>query len=156
VSAHPCPLDPDPPVDIRGVRFAALVTAAVLVLALVTGSALLLAAQAAGFALGVVAGPRFAPYPVLYRHLVAPCLGPATETRSATSVRSGQGVGLVLACAGALGHLAGAPVTGTVAVALALTAALLDAVGGVRVGRGVHRLALPLITRIRNHQGVTA
>jgi len=42
---------PDPPVDPRGVRFAAAVTTAVLVLVLVSGSAWLLAAQVVVFAL---------------------------------------------------------------------------------------------------------
>ena len=63
---------PDPPVDPRGVRFAAAVTTAVLVLVLVTGSAWLLAAQVAVFALGAFAGLRFAPYTAAFRLLVAP------------------------------------------------------------------------------------
>ena len=45
-------------------RFAAVVTTVVLALVLVTGSAWLLAAQVAVFALGAFAGLRFAPYSV--------------------------------------------------------------------------------------------
>jgi len=45
---------PDPPVDPRGVRFAAAVTTIVLALVLVTGSVWRLAAQVAGQAVGFV------------------------------------------------------------------------------------------------------
>lgn len=83
MSVRACPADRDPPVDARGVRLAAAVTTAVLVLVLVSGSGLLLAAQGAVFALGAFAGLRFAPYSVLYRVLVAPRLGPATATEGA-------------------------------------------------------------------------
>ncbi len=45
---------PDPPVDPRGVRFAAAVTTAVLVLVLVTGSAWVRFSQAVGFVFAAV------------------------------------------------------------------------------------------------------
>jgi hypothetical protein len=51
-----------PPVDPRCVRFSAALTTVVLALVLVSGSGWLLAAQALVFALGSVAGLRFAPY----------------------------------------------------------------------------------------------
>ena len=62
-------------------RFAAAVTTVVLALVLVTGSAWLLAAQVAVFALGAFAGLRFAPYTAAFRLLVAPRIGPPTATR---------------------------------------------------------------------------
>jgi hypothetical protein len=69
---------PDPPVDPRGVRFAAAVTAVVLALVLLTGSVWLLAAQVTVFALAAFAGLRFTPYTVAFRLLVAPRIGPPT------------------------------------------------------------------------------
>ena len=84
-------------VDVRGPRFAAWVTTVVLAVVLLTGSGWLLAAQALAFALGAFVGLGAAPYPVLYRNLVAPRLGPVTEREDATPVRFAQGVGLVFA-----------------------------------------------------------
>src|SRR5690349_6266937 len=56
--------------DPRGPRFAALLTTLVLLVVLVTGSGVLLAAQAVVFALGAVLGLRRSPYGWLYRRLV--------------------------------------------------------------------------------------
>ena len=92
---------PEPPVDSRGVRFAAAVTTVVLVLVLVTGSAWLLAAQVAVFALGAFAGLRFAPYSVAFRLLVAPRIGPSTAREDTAPVRFSQAVGFVFAAVGA-------------------------------------------------------
>lgn len=156
MSTRACPVDGDPPVDARGVRFAAAVTTAVLALVLATGSSLLLAAQAAVFALGAFAGLRFAPYSVLYRRLVAPRLGPPTATEGSAPVRFSQGVGLLFAAVGTVGYLAGAPVVGAVATAFALVAALLNAAVGFCLGCEMYGLLHPLIHRFRNQQGATA
>ena len=79
-------------VDVRGPRFAAWITAVVLAVALVLGSGVLVAVQAAVFAVGAFAGLRYAPYGVLFRGFVAPHLGPVRErepeaalSRAATS-----------------------------------------------------------------------
>lgn len=159
MSASACPVDADPPVDARGVRFAAAVTTVVLVIVLATGSGLLLTAQGAVFALGAFAGLRFAPYSLLYRRLVAPRLGPATDLEGSAPVRFSQGVGLLFAVVGAVGYLAGAPVVGVVATAFALVAALLNAAVGYCLGCRMYSALLPLITRFRTHrttQGATA
>lgn len=157
MSTSACPVDRDPPVDARGVRFAAAVTSVVLVLVLVSGSGVLLAAQAAVFALGAFAGLRFAPYAVAYRRLVAPRLGPVTAREGSAPVRFSQGVGLVFAAVGAVGYLAGAPVVGIVATAFALVAAALNAVFGYCLGCRMYSALLPLITRFRtNRQGAIA
>ncbi|MGH3804505.1 MAG: DUF4395 domain-containing protein, partial [Pseudonocardiaceae bacterium] len=95
----------DSAIDPRGLRFAAWVTTAVLVIVLVTGSAVLLAAQAVVFAIGAFAGLQLHPYGVIYRAYVAPRLGPPTsrpacrvetsaERHNPASVRFAQGVGL--------------------------------------------------------------
>ena len=66
-------------VDVRGPRFAASVTAVVLAVALVLGSGVLVAVQAAVFAVGAFAGLRYAPYGAFFRLVVAPRLGPVRE-----------------------------------------------------------------------------
>ena len=56
-------------VDVRGPRFGAWVTTVVLVVVLLTGNGWLLAAQAVVFAVGGLAGLRYAPYGLLFRAL---------------------------------------------------------------------------------------
>src|SRR5204862_534021 len=83
-----------------GPRFGAVITTVVLAVVLLTGSAWLLAAQLAVFAVGALAGLRYAPYGLLYRYLVRPRLGPPASTEPAAPPRFSQGVGMVFAAAG--------------------------------------------------------
>ena len=129
-------------IDVRGPRFAAWVTSVVLAVALLTGSGVLVALQAAVFAVGAFAGLRYAPYGVLFRRLVAPRLGPAREREPEAPPRFAQGVGLVFALIGAAGYLAGAPVLGAVATGMALAAALLNAATGFCLGCEMYLLLL--------------
>jgi uncharacterized protein DUF4395 len=144
MSRSPVPADAPavdvPTVDVRGPRFAAWVTSAVLVLALVLGSGELVAAQAVVFAVGAFAGMRRAPYALLFRVLVAPRLGPAREREPEAPLRFAQLVGLLFALTGAAGYLLGAPVLGAVATGLALVAALLNAATGFCLGCELHLL----------------
>jgi hypothetical protein len=121
-------------VDVRGPRFGAWVTSAVLALALLTANGWVVAAQAVVFAVGALAGLRYAPYGVLFRRLVAPRLGPVREREPEAPPRFAQLVGLVFAVVGATGYLLGAPVVGAVATGLALVAALLNAATGFCLG----------------------
>ncbi|SDC14450.1 protein of unknown function [Geodermatophilus telluris] len=121
-------------VDVRGPRFAAWVTSAVLAVVLLTGSGPLVAVQAVVFAVGAAAGLRHAPYAVLFRTLVAPRLGPAREREPEAPLRFAQLVGFVFAAVGAAGYLLGAPLLGAVATGLALVAALLNAATGFCLG----------------------
>ena len=121
-------------VDVRGPRFAAWVTSVVLAVALITASGALVAVQAAVFAVGALAGLRYAPYGVLFRVLVAPRLGPVREREPEAPPRFAQLVGLVFAVVGAAGYLSGAPLVGAVATGLALVAALLNAATGLCLG----------------------
>ena len=74
-------------VDPRGQRFAAALTAVVLVAVLLTGSAWLLAAQAVVFGIGAGLGLKYAPYGQIYRRLVRPRLGPQGQiTRRASGL----------------------------------------------------------------------
>ncbi|WP_034511846.1 DUF4395 domain-containing protein [Blastococcus sp. URHD0036] len=133
------PVD-DPVVDVRGPRFAAWVTSAVLVLALLLGSGWVVGAQAVVFAVGAFAGIRRAPYALLFRVLVAPRLGPVREREPEAPLRFAQLVGLLFAVTGAAGYLLGAPVLGAVATGFALVAALLNAATGFCLGCELHLL----------------
>ena len=128
-------------VDVRGPRFGAWVTTAVLAVALLTGSGWLVAAQAVVFAVGALAGLRVSPYGLLFRVLVAPRLGPVREREPEAPPRFAQLVGLLFAVVGAAGYLLGAPVVGAVATGLALVAALLNAATGFCLGCELYLIA---------------
>jgi hypothetical protein len=128
-------------VDVRGPRFAAWVTAAVLAIALITGNGWLVAGQAVVFAVGAFAGLRYAPYALLFRLLVAPRLGPVREREAEAPPRFAQLVGLLFAVVGAVGYLLGAPAVGAVATGLALVAALLNAATGFCLGCELYLIA---------------
>ena len=121
-------------VDVRGPRFAAWVTSAVLAVVLLTGNVALLAVQALVFATGALLGMRRHPYGVLFRVLVGPRLGPVREREPEPPLRFAQSVGLAFAVAGTVGYFLGAPLFGALATGLALAAALLNAAVGFCLG----------------------
>lgn len=149
----PSPSRPTPAdqVDVRGPRFAAWVTTAVLLAVLVVSAvsaaaaATLLAGQAAVFAVGAALGPRRHPYGVLFRHLIAPRLGPVTEREPVAPLRFAQFVGLLFATLGVVGFASGAALLGTVATAFALAAAFLNAAFGICLGCQIY----PLFAHLR-------
>jgi hypothetical protein len=114
-------------IDARGPRVSAAITTVVLAAALVTGSGWLLLAQTLVFAIGALAGLRYAPYGILYRFLIRPRLGPPPKTEAEAPPRFAQGVGMVIAGIGTIGFALGMPVAGMVFAALALAAAFLNA-----------------------------
>jgi uncharacterized protein DUF4395 len=114
-------------IDPRGARFGAAITAAVLAVVLITGSAWLLGAQVVVFAIGALAGLRYAPYGIVFRRLIRPRLGPPAHTEPEAPPRFAQGVGMVIAIGGVLGYATGATALGIVLTALALAAAFLNA-----------------------------
>jgi hypothetical protein len=115
-------------IDSRGPRFGAVITTVVLAAVLATSSGWLLFAQTLVFAVGALAGLRYAPYGLLYRYLIRPRLGPPSKTEAEAPPRFSQGVGMVIAGIGALLFALGQPVAGLVFAALALVAAFLNAV----------------------------
>jgi hypothetical protein len=120
-------------VDSRGPRFGATITTLVLAVVLITAgvshlvAGWLLFAQTLIFAVGALAGLRFAPYGLIFRRLVRPRLGPPSKTEPEAPPRFSQGVGMVFAGIGAIGFAAGVPVLGIVFAAFALAAAFLNA-----------------------------
>ena len=125
-------------IDPRGPRFGAVITVVVLAAVLITGSAWLLGAQMLVFAIGAVAGLRYAPYGIVYRRLVRPRLGPPAHTEAEAPPRFAQGVGMVFALAGVLGYATGATAAGIAFTALALVAAFLNAAFDICLGCQVY------------------
>jgi hypothetical protein len=138
-------------VDVRGPRFAAWVTTSVLVVVLLTSAvsmpaaALLLGAQAAVFAITAWRGPRRGPYGMVFAHLVAPRLTPATEREPVPPLKFAQLVGLIFAVIGVVGFATGQSAVGLTATAMALVAAFLNAAFAICLGCQLY----PLIARFR-------
>ena len=132
-------------VDPRGLRLAAWITTVVLAVVLLTGSWVLLAVQTAIFAVGTLAGLRWAPYGLLYRLVVAPRLGPPAELELAAPPRFAQGVGFAFALVGTVGYTTGLALLGVVATACALAAAFLNAAFGLCLGCELYLLVLRIL-----------
>ena len=121
-------------IDPRGQRVAAALTTIVLAAVLLTGNLWLLLAQAAVFAIGVLAGPASTPYAWLFRQLIRPRLAPPSEVEAAEPPRFAQLCGLSFAAVGLLGAALGSGVVVRAAVAVALAAAVLTAAFGFCLG----------------------
>jgi Domain of unknown function (DUF4395) len=138
-------------VDVRGPRFAAWVTTAVLVITLLVSAfrplaaAVILGVQALIFAIGAVGGPRRHPYGRVFALLVAPRLGPVKEREPVPPLKFAQLVGLIFAVAGAATFAGGAFLVGVIAGAAALVAAFLNAAFGICLGCQLY----PLVARFR-------
>ena len=138
-------------VDVRGPRFAAWVTTAVLVITLLVSAfsplvaAVILGLQALIFAIGAVGGPRRHPYGRVFALLVAPRLGPVKEREPVPPLKFAQLVGLIFAVAGAAAFAGGAFLVGVIASAAALVAAFLNAAFGICLGCQLY----PLVARFR-------
>ncbi|MBF6134057.1 DUF4395 domain-containing protein [Nocardia otitidiscaviarum] len=141
---------PSGQVDVRGPRFAAWITTAVLVLTLILSAfsplaaGILLAAQAVVFALGALRGPSGSPYGLLYKNLVLPRIGPSPAVEPVAPLRFAQLVGLIFAVLGVIGFAASTPVAGAVFTGFALFAAFLNAAFGVCLGCKLY----PLVSRL--------
>jgi len=138
-------------VDVRGPRFAAWVTTAVLVLALIVSTAsslvaaVILAVQAIIFAIGAVGGPRKHPYGRIFATVVAPRVGPVQDREPTAPLKFAQLVGLIFAVLGVVGFATGAVLFGVIAAAAALAAAFLNAAFGICLGCQLY----PLVARFR-------
>lgn len=119
--------------DPRGQRFAAALTTVVIALVLSTGSGWLALAQAAVFAV-TAWKPGLGPYPLVFRVLIRPRIGPPAEREPAAPVRFAQLVGFVFLSVSAAGHLGGVTAVGVVAAAFGLLAAFLNAAFGLCLG----------------------
>jgi hypothetical protein len=138
-------------VDVRGPRFAAWVTTAVLQIALIVSAlspvaaAIVLGLQTVVFAIGALGGPRRHPYGRVFATVVAPRLGPVKEREPVPPLKFAQLVGFVFAVCGVAGFAAGAVLVGVIATAAALVAAFLNAAFGICLGCQLY----PLVARFR-------
>ena len=138
-------------VDVRGPRFAAWVTTAVLLAVLVVSAfstvaaAILLAAQAVVFAIGALRGPRQHPYGLIFAKFAAPRLSPVTEREPVPPLKFAQLVGFIFAVVGVVGFALGVQLLGVIATAFALFAAFLNAAFGICLGCQLY----PLVARLR-------
>jgi hypothetical protein len=121
-------------IDPRGPRFGALITMAMFVVVLTTGSVWVLAAQAVMFAAGAFLGLARSPYGLLYRWLVRPRLGPPGDLEAAAPPRFAQALGLVISLIGIIGYGSGLTPLGMAAAAAGLVAAVLNGVFGLCLG----------------------
>lgn len=134
-------------IDARGPRFGAAVTTVVLAVALITGSAWLLAWQTLAFALGAAGGVGRSPYGWVFRTLMRPRLGPPTEFEAPQPPRFAQAVGLVFAAVGLIGLTTGPAWLGLAATGAALGAAFLNAVFGYCLGCEMYLLVRRVTVR---------
>lgn len=138
-------------VDVRGPRFVAWITTAVLVIVLLASgvsapaAAVILALQAAVFAIGAVGGPQRHPYGLVFARAVAPRLGPVREREPVPPLKFAQLVGFIFAAIGVVGFAAGLTLLGIIATAAALAAAFLNAAFGICLGCQLY----PLVARLR-------
>ncbi|MER6068482.1 DUF4395 domain-containing protein [Streptomyces sp. NPDC001817] len=121
-------------IDVRGPRFGAAVTTAVLALALILRSPWVLGWQTLAFAVGAAAGVQRSPYGWAFRTAVRPRLGPPKEFEAPEPPRFAQAVGLVFAGLGLVGFTVGPQWLGLAATGAALAAAFLNAAFGYCLG----------------------
>jgi len=144
-------LVPAPQVDVRGPRFVAWVTTAVLVVTLlvstvsVPAAAVILGLQTVVFAGGAASGPRRHPYGTVFAALIAPRLSPVTEREPVAPLKFAQLVGFVFGAVGTVGFASAAPLVGLIATGFALFAAFLNAAFGICLGCQIY----PLVARFR-------
>ena len=145
-------------VDVRGPRFAAWVTTAVLVITLLVSGvnplagAVILGLQAIVFAIGAAAGPRRHPYGLVFAKLVAPRIAPVGEREPVPPLKFAQLVGLIFAVVGTAGFAVGAPLVGVIATGAALVAAFLNAAFSICLGCQLY----PLVARLRPARSVSS
>jgi Domain of unknown function (DUF4395) len=138
-------------VDPRGPRFGGAVTTLVLAIALVlvgtTAGTVLVAWQTLVFALGALVGLQAQPYGIVFRRVIRPRLAPPAELEDAAPPRFAQAVGLAFTVVALIASLSGATVVATVAIALALAAAFLNAAFDFCLGCEVFLLGRRLARR---------
>jgi hypothetical protein len=136
-------------VDVRGPRFGAWVSTAVLVISLLvstqslTAAAVILGAQTLVFAVGATLGPRRHPYGLVFTTLIAPMLGPVTDREPVPPLKFAQLVGFVFTVVGVIGFAGGIAPLGLIATGSALVAAFLNAAFGICLGCQLY----PLVAR---------
>lgn len=135
-------------IDVRGPRFSAAVTCAVLATAFLGRLWLVVAFQVAVFAVAALAGLRWSPYGNVFRVLKRRLRwGPPPAVEPEAGPRFSQLMGLLVAGAGLVAILAGAPVLGWALVLVVVALSGLLALTGICIGCEVHALGVRLLGR---------
>ena len=141
-------------IDPRGPQVNAALTSVVLAVVLLTAPSIfgvvLLAVQAALFAVGVLLGVQRTPAAYLFKTFVRPRLSKPGHLEDPQPPRFAQGVGLAFALVGLAGYLSGAPLLGAVATGFALAAALLNAAFSFCLGCELYLLLRRITPRTSN------
>ena len=128
-------------IDVRGPRFSAALTFAVLVTAFLARSTVLLGLQVVVFAVAAFAGLRWSPYGNLFRLLKRRLdLGPPPATEPEAGPRFSQLMGFLFTAAGLVALLAGVAWLGWGLVLVVVGLSGLLAATGLCVGCEVHAL----------------
>ena len=123
MSTNPRPTRSLAKIDPRAYRFAAGITAAMLLAGLILGTPwglAPLALQTLVFAVGAVMGVRTQPYVAIFRRAVRPRLQPASQMVDARPAQFDQALGVILTATALLGGLLSLPVLFYVPVVVAL------------------------------------
>ena len=133
---------PSTVIDARGLRFGAVITAAVLATALATSNLWVIVAQAIVFAIGAFRGPQFTPYALIFKNFVKPRLKSAVITEDVRPPQFAQSVGLIFALVAIAGSITGISGLFVVALSFALAAAFLNAAFNFCLGCEMYLLLL--------------
>lgn len=134
-------------IDVRGARFAALLTTFVLALTLATESWILALWQTAVFAIGATFGPARTPYASIFRAVVKPRLKSSPTFEDERPPRFAQAVGFLFGAAALVGVASGISLLFTLAIAFALAAAFLNAAFNFCLGCKVYLLLVRAFTK---------
>ena len=129
-------------IDARGPRFGAAITTVVLAAALATNNLWFIVVQATVFAIGAFKGPQFTPYAFIYKTVVKPRLKGEVPTEEVKPPQFAQKVGLLFAVVAIAGAVTGLDIVFSVAVAMALGAAFLNAAFNFCLGCEIYLLLL--------------
>jgi hypothetical protein len=131
-------------IDPRGPRFTAGVTLVVFAVVILTAPAtigiVLLAVQAAFFAIGAGRGVQHTPTAYVFRKVIRPRLSAPSQLEDPEPPRFAQTVGLAFTVVALVGYLADVTLLGQIAAAFAFAAAFLNAVFGYCLGCEVYLL----------------
>ena len=125
-------------IDARGPRFASVVTAAVLAIALIGVYTplfpILVGLQALVFLVGAALGVRRQPYIAFFDRVLAPRLAPAPRWQDPTAPRVAQAIALVLLVVALMAWAFGGLTVAVICVAAAFVVALTLALTGYCIG----------------------
>ncbi|MGI9017603.1 MAG: DUF4395 domain-containing protein [Euzebya sp.] len=128
-------------IDVRGPRFSAALTFAVLATAFLLQTPVLVGIQVIVFAIASIAGLKYSPYGNVFRVVRKRYnLGPATQTEPEAGPRFSQTMGLIFSGAGLIALLSGATALGWGLVLVVVALSALLALTGICVGCEVHAL----------------